>query len=428
MHELGGWPDADMLERVAPGRPVALVRARPSRALGQSRGDARWPRSTDLEATRRRRSSAATMSGRPTGILHEARRRARRIRSSRIRRATCSSSGCNRSRSSSRPSGMTGCHDPGELNADTSMKRGPLFYRDLAEEGKLPLRVHGLDSLAAARPSASRSAGAAASRVGRYTIGLAEAVRRRLPRFAQRGAARAVSRRGRNPPTGGPRGMVITDADGAARACSGSGRRPASRARSTPSAMRPCARRSTFSSALPRKSIRRSCDGLSTRSSSIRRTNRGSARWALPRRFSPSPAQRRRAGARGVGRSGEDSFPLRACSRRRAHPVRHGRAGRAGRPVAGDRRCSVPPGPVRSGRRARWLRPRHQRRARNPRGMRRSGARRRPARSGPALPGYIADLIVVPSVVADDEPDPASLASVRPLAAFLDGELIFGEI
>ena len=41
--------------------------------------------------------------------------------------------------------GLTGCHDPGELDDNREIKRGPLIYRDLAGEGRLPLRVHGFD-------------------------------------------------------------------------------------------------------------------------------------------------------------------------------------------------------------------------------------------------------------------------------------------
>ena len=45
---------------------------------------------------------------------------------------------------------------------------------------------------------------------------------------------------------------------------------------------------------------------------------------------------------------------------------------------------------------------------------------------GRLVPGCIADFIVAPDVVAAQEPDPAELASVRPLATFIDGERVHG--
>jgi predicted amidohydrolase YtcJ len=45
---------------------------------------------------------------------------------------------------------------------------------------------------------------------------------------------------------------------------------------------------------------------------------------------------------------------------------------------------------------------------------------------GRLMPGSVADLIVVPEVVSHEEPDPAELAAVRPLATFIDGQLVHG--
>ena len=47
---------------------------------------------------------------------------------------------------------------------------------------------------------------------------------------------------------------------------------------------------------------------------------------------------------------------------------------------------------------------------------------------GRLLPGCVADLIVVSDIVARDEPDPAELASLRPSATLIDGELFHGEL
>ena len=44
---------------------------------------------------------------------------------------------------------------------------------------------------------------------------------------------------------------------------------------------------------------------------------------------------------------------------------------------------------------------------------------------GRLLPGYIADLIVVPALVAEDDSDPAALAAIRPTTTLIDGAVVY---
>src|SRR5262249_39311840 len=66
--------------------------------------------------------------------------------------------------------GITGCHDPGELSSATRIRRGPLFYRWLAERGRLPLRVH--SSIRASELSHGLELGLRSGEgIGRYRMG-----------------------------------------------------------------------------------------------------------------------------------------------------------------------------------------------------------------------------------------------------------------
>ena len=71
MHDLGGWPDADMLEGVAPGRPVALwAHDHHSRWISHAairEANVDGPRGSTFGDLVRRDAG-----GRPTGLLHEA--------------------------------------------------------------------------------------------------------------------------------------------------------------------------------------------------------------------------------------------------------------------------------------------------------------------------------------------------------------------
>ena len=165
VHHLGGWPDAEQLERVAPGRPVALyAHDHHSRWVSQAairlaeidgdRGRAAGELvRRDATGAPTRRAARGRQLARRLGDPRSDARRARRRPAARLPRRLAAL-------------GVTGCHDPGELTSGTEMKRGPLFYRALAEADELPLRVHALAPRARARrrnrawpaPAANRSA------------------------------------------------------------------------------------------------------------------------------------------------------------------------------------------------------------------------------------------------------------------------------
>jgi predicted amidohydrolase YtcJ len=207
-HELGGWPDADALERVAPGRPVALT----AHDL-----HSRW---VSHEAMHRAGIGSADSPagglirrdelGAPTGILHEG-------ASALVLHAIPEPSESDVAATLVRVAaglaalGITGCHDPGELTDDTEIVRGPVAYRRFAEVGLLPLRVHG--SVRAQQLDTAISLGLrSGQQSGRFTVGW-------LKLFVDgslgsRSAAllEPYEDLATNSPTGGPTGMVVTDA------------------------------------------------------------------------------------------------------------------------------------------------------------------------------------------------------------------------
>lgn len=209
-HDLGGWPDGAMLERVAPGRRIELVAHDHHSswlsvaALRAAAIDATTP---DPEGGVVRRDEG----GQPTGILHE-------TAGALIESAIPEPLDAHVEQSLAIVAqqlaalGITGCHDPGELSADTEIERGPVFYRRLAGEGRLPLRVHAsvrAPQLATAIGLGLRSG----QQTGRYTMGW-------LKLFADgslgsRSAAMLApySDAATNPPTGGPMGMILTPAE-----------------------------------------------------------------------------------------------------------------------------------------------------------------------------------------------------------------------
>jgi predicted amidohydrolase YtcJ len=140
LHGLGRWPDAAMLEEACPGRPVALYahdhhsRWVSATALRLAGIDAQ---TADPEAGIIRRDE----SGRPTGILHET---ATGLVDAVIPDPPIAEleGGLERQAAALLAMGVTGCHDPGELSSERRVVRGPVFYRALARDGKLPLRVH----------------------------------------------------------------------------------------------------------------------------------------------------------------------------------------------------------------------------------------------------------------------------------------------
>lgn len=133
---LGGWPTAMDLERVAPGRTVALW---------SHDHHARWVSGDLLETAVAVAGTTGPLvrrdgAGQPTGILHEAAAAlvdpllpvwddARRAGALAAYARTLASLG------------VTGVHDPGELADVTTLDVGSGLYRALAETDRLPLRV-----------------------------------------------------------------------------------------------------------------------------------------------------------------------------------------------------------------------------------------------------------------------------------------------
>ncbi len=207
MHDLAGWPDAAMLEQAAPGRPIALF---------AHDHHSRWLSAAALRAAS---ITSATpdpagglvrrdRDGNPTGILHEAASVLvdGAIPDPPLDQVEAALSEVARDLAAL---GVTGCHDPGVLTGDIDVDRGPLFYRRLAGEGRLPLRVHA--SVRAPQLERAIELGLrSGQRVGRYAMGW-------LKLFADgslgsRSAALLApySDAATNPPTGGPQGMFLT--------------------------------------------------------------------------------------------------------------------------------------------------------------------------------------------------------------------------
>jgi len=207
MHDLGGWPDAQMLEQAAPGRPIALF---------AHDHHSRWLSAAALQAANITSATADPAGGlvrrdrdsNPTGILHEA---ASALVDGAIPDPPLDAieAALAEVARDLAALGVTGCHDPGVLTGDIDLDGGPMFYRRLAGEGRLLLRVHAsvrAPQLASAIGLGLRSG----QRVGRYTMGW-------LKLFADgslgsRSAAMLApySDAATNPPTGGPSGMFLT--------------------------------------------------------------------------------------------------------------------------------------------------------------------------------------------------------------------------
>jgi predicted amidohydrolase YtcJ len=140
LDRLGGWPDADMLERLCPGRPVALY---------AHDHHSRWLSRAALHAAGIDQATGDPAGGllrrdehgRPTGVLHET---ACSLVDHAIPEPTEEDLQAGLARVAQRLAelGVTGCHDPGELGDEGSTRLGPAFYARLAARGQLPLRVH----------------------------------------------------------------------------------------------------------------------------------------------------------------------------------------------------------------------------------------------------------------------------------------------
>ncbi|HEY7025803.1 MAG TPA: amidohydrolase [Candidatus Limnocylindrales bacterium] len=423
MHDLGGWPTAEMLERVAPGRPVALyAHDHHSRWVSQTA-----IRLADIDSGRGESFGDLVRtdeSGRPTGVLHEA---AGSLPDAVIPDPSRDMliDWLNMVARRLAAMGVTGCHDPGLLNADPLMQRGPLFYRDLAEEGRLPLRVAA--SIRSSQIEHAREIGwRSGQSVGRYSSGW-------LKLFADgslgsRSAAllEPYLDRDINPPTGGPCGMVVTDADeliellrqaadggvvGQVHAIGDAAVRMVLDVfAETPAIDSPLMRRIEHAQLVdpidqPRfgaLAVAASVQPVHLRSDAIQEREA----WGI-RADESFPLRTLLAGGAlipfGTDAPVEpaDPWPGIAVATCRRDPFDADAA-----PVGADhaitleraiRAACVDPALVAG---------RHD--------------------LGRLVPGALADLIVVPDIVANEEADPAELAAVRPLATFIDGELVHG--
>jgi predicted amidohydrolase YtcJ len=307
------------------------------------------------------------------------------------------------------------------------MKRGPLFYRELAEEGTLPLRVHASireGQLAQAIELGWRSG----QNVGRYTAGWLKLFSDGSLGSRSAALLEPYLDADEHPPTGGPRGMVVTDAlelrellaTAAAAGISGEVH------------------------AIGDAAVRMALDvfeGLPVVESPLMRR--------IEHAQLVDPLDQPRFGALGVAASmqpvhlrsdavqgriawgvrSENTFPLRG--------VLQG----GGLIPFGTDAPVEPPDPW-PGIAVAFVRRDPFDPEAAPTGIDQAISLKRAVRAacidpavvggrtdlGRLLPGYLADLIVVPDTLAHDEPDPSEIASIRPLLTMIDGEVVYGEI
>ncbi len=207
LDQLGVWPTADELERLAPTRPVALW---------SHDHHARWVSHTALARAGIGTADAATAGlirrdglGAPTGVLHEA---AAALPDAVIPALTAAERivALQRYATTLAALGVTGVHDPGDLAVSAALD-GPRLYRTMADEGRLPLRV-----AASVREVQLEAAIAAGMRTGQ---GSGRARDGWLKLFADgslgsRSAALLAPYEADDPagpPIGGPAGMITHD-------------------------------------------------------------------------------------------------------------------------------------------------------------------------------------------------------------------------
>jgi predicted amidohydrolase YtcJ len=136
----GVWPTADDLERVAPGRPVALWAHDHHALLASHRALAL----AGVDAGREDPPGGIIRrddEGRPTGVLHEA---AARLVMDRVPPASAETveAGVLRLARELVRLGVVAIHDPGALSLQHGLGAGIAAYRALDERDDLPLRVH----------------------------------------------------------------------------------------------------------------------------------------------------------------------------------------------------------------------------------------------------------------------------------------------
>ena len=205
---LHGWPDADSLESVAPGRAIALY---------SHDHHSRWVSHAAMMIAGIGAGSQSPAgglirlddAGNPSGILHET---AAALVGSVIPRETTDdlAAGLARVAATLAALGITGCHDPGELTSDSDLERGPLFYRGLAEARRLPFRVH--SSVRAQQLESAIELGLHTGQgEGRYRMGWLKLFGDGSLGSRSAALLQPFTDAATNPPTGGPTGLVITD-------------------------------------------------------------------------------------------------------------------------------------------------------------------------------------------------------------------------
>jgi predicted amidohydrolase YtcJ len=433
LDRLGGWPDAEMLKGVCAGRPVALYahdhhsRWVSREALAAAGIDARTP---DPDGGVVRRDA----DGEPTGILHET---AAGLVDGAIPDPTEDEleAGLVRQAADLAALGITGCHDPGELTSERRIVRGPLFYGALAAHGQLPLRVHAsirASELDHAIELGLRSGGSiepegdephARRRAQRYRTGW-------LKLFADgalgsRSAAMLApySDAGVRAPTGGPRGMFLASAEELREDL---GRAATAGISGQVHAIGDAAVRMVLDvfAEVPAGPLAKRVEHaqLVDPADQPRFGQLGVAASVQPVHLRTDAAPAREA----WGERGENAFPLGALVGGGA-TIPLGTDGPVepvdpwpGLAVAVARRDPFRPDDPPLGRghaiglaraiRAACLDPAQV-----------AGLRD----VGRLLPGYRADLLVVPAEGMREPVDPAALASTRPLATMIDGEIVF---
>jgi predicted amidohydrolase YtcJ len=433
LHALGRWPTAADLDAACPGRPVALY---------SHDHHSRW---VSTAALRRAGISAETAdpggglirrddAGQATGLLHET---ASGLVDAAIPDPDVAEleAGLARQASLLAALGVTGCHDPAELSSERRIVRGPVFYRRRAAAGRLPLRVHAsvrAPQLDAAIELGLRSGEGVGAEVAGDPVAERLATRYRmgwLKLFADgslgsRSAAllEPYDDAAVRPPTGGPSGMFLETADDL--------REDLQRAAA--------AGISGQVHAIGDAAVRLALDLLADVPAAGPRRRVEHAQLV-------HPSDQPRFGSLGIGASVQpvhlrsDAEQARAAWGERAEhafPLAGMDASGALMPFGTDAPVEpVDPWPgiaVAVGRRDPG-RPREK--PLGPAHALRLDRAIRAACLDPALvagqtdlgrllPGYRADLLVVPSL-GDDAADPGSIAATRPYATLIDGEVVF---
>jgi predicted amidohydrolase YtcJ len=134
----GRWPTADDLERVAPGRRASIW-AHDHHALWASHAalDLAGFEATDPPGGVVRRSA----DGRPEGVLHEAASRAVTVRIPPLVEDELAAA-VERVGLDLVSLGIVACHDPGSVAPDPDLTYAFPVYARLADDGRLPVRVH----------------------------------------------------------------------------------------------------------------------------------------------------------------------------------------------------------------------------------------------------------------------------------------------